>query len=184
MTAFKDGIIVHEGKKYRKVDRDVRNGDMVVAVVKSGDVTVGNVYQVREDYIGLYFIDDGGDRRWCPIAWGHVKPIEPVTADLAALESELAATKAKLEELEKQLAEAKRDDNAEKWAKIGRKPGEFKVGDIVKTLDDVGGHPVGTIGILEWDNRLEKLRVRANGELYSHQYELVAPVESVVNLKG
>lgn len=70
------------------------------------------------------------------------------------------------------------------FERIGREEGEFKVGDIVRVTDTTLGHPVGTIGIVEYDeNSFVKLRVRANGELKSHsgKMELIAPVESRVD---
>lgn len=76
------------------------------------------------------------------------------------------------------------------WEKIRRKPGEIRRGDIVRTLDNVFGFPVGTIGIAENNtNNTSFVRVRAinphTGEYERkwHTVELVAPVESVVNLR-
>lgn len=82
---------------------------------------------------------------------------------------------------------AEEAEEVAKWAAIGRKVGEFKEGDIARVTPSGcgdGGHPVGTIGVIEYCPKWSKLRLRAGGELYSHtgNMELVAPVESVVNL--
>ncbi|MCR8843124.1 hypothetical protein NQ117_05480 [Paenibacillus sp. SC116] len=79
--------------------------------------------------------------------------------------------------------EVARVEEAAKWTAIGREVGEWKEGDIVKTLKAVGGHPVGTIGKLVYDTDYRKLRVESKGRVFSHDLrELIAPVESVVNL--
>lgn len=70
-----------------------------------------------------------------------------------------------------------------KWHAIGREVGEFKVGDVVKTLHAVGGHPVGTVGVIARLHSDNSHVIEANGERYYHTaLELIAPVESVVNL--
>ncbi|MFJ7665276.1 hypothetical protein ACIQXW_23240 [Lysinibacillus sp. NPDC097162] len=77
------------------------------------------------------------------------------------------------------------DAETAKWAKIGRKVGEFKEGDIVRVTKSHGGHPVGTIGKLvpapEYIGT--DLGVLANGHKKSHisGMELIAPVESTLN---
>lgn len=73
-----------------------------------------------------------------------------------------------------------------KWAKIGRKPNEFKIGDIVEVTGSCMGHSIGTIGeavkapphFIGTD-----IGVKANGHIKSHlgQMKLVAPVESLFN---
>jgi hypothetical protein len=76
--------------------------------------------------------------------------------------------KATAEEIEKAAEEAR-------WAKIGRKPGEFKKGDIVRLLEDSGAHEAGTL-----------VEVHDNGNYKADDYvwvgefdwyELVVPVE-------
>lgn len=74
-----------------------------------------------------------------------------------------------------------------RWAAIGREIGEFKEGDIARVMPSGlgdGGHPVGTIGLIEYCPVFCKLRLRANGRLYSHtdHMELIAPAESLANL--
>lgn len=75
-----------------------------------------------------------------------------------------------------------------KLAKIGRKAGEFKKGDIVRITRDCNGHPKGTIGVLV-DGSIfafpREFGVLANGKIYDHTdgFELVAPVESVLTQK-
>jgi len=70
-----------------------------------------------------------------------------------------------------------------KWAKIGRKVGEYKNGDIVEVTGSDSGHTIGTIGVIEYD--LGAPRVRANGRLRSHlgQMRLIVPVEQRFDLQ-
>jgi hypothetical protein len=87
---------------------------------------------------------------------------------------------------DEEVAEAKRKlaekAEVEKWAKIGRKPGEFKKGDIVRVTGSCFGHKVGTIGELVAAPEYigTDLGVLANGVKKSHigQMELIAPAES------
>jgi transcription antitermination factor NusG len=139
------------------------------------------------------FDDDAGDPRAC-LSEGEYVVLEPVAADLSALESELAAMKAKVAEMERQLAEAleakRKREEAAKWAAIGRKPGEFKVGDIVKITKYQFGHAEGSIvEVTEAYGSFVKVSGIHRGTLYTFDadidcVELIAPVESVVNLRG
>jgi transcription antitermination factor NusG len=96
------------------------------------------------------------------VAHGYAKPkqLEKVTAE------ELAQTKAE-----------------QKWAKIGRKPGEFKKGDIVRVVECTGAHEIGEIVELAEDGASEYLG--NDGVVYvgePEQFELIAPVESRVDV--
>lgn len=85
------------------------------------------------------------------------------------------------------------DENELKFLRIGRKPGEFKVGDIVRTISYDGGHPKGTIGEiseLRGDSKYVKAIYKSNGSTdqnasiidYAHKdVELIAPVEARVD---
>ncbi|EMT54756.1 hypothetical protein I532_04090 [Brevibacillus borstelensis AK1] len=126
--------IVHDGKRYRKVDRPVREGDaFIIPKMRQypQDLTEGKVYRLNRDFDGdPFFYDDVDDERYLPIAENDVyvlEPVETATPSLSALESELAATKAKVAEMEAQLAAVKQ---AEAEAQ------RLKVGDYVKVVDD------------------------------------------------
>lgn len=177
-------IIVHEGKKYRKVDRPVREGDAFIVAKSDGiDITAGKVYALERADDGLaIFLDNVGDRR----ERGDYYVLEPVAPSISALESELAATKAKVAEMEAQLAEQRKLHEIEaKWHAIGREVGEIKKGDVVRTLKYESGHNyIGTIGIAAHNGTTASTLVTANGESWLHAVELIAPVESVVNLRG
>lgn len=70
-----------------------------------------------------------------------------------------------------------------KWAKIGRKVGEIRKGDIVKVTSNCGRHSIGTIGIAQSNGDTESTSVLANGigtSTWSF-VELIAPVESLIN---
>jgi hypothetical protein len=273
--AIDSDVIVHDGKQYRKVDRPVREGDAFIIPKESDiDYTAGKVYAITGiDCDGdPHFIDDVGDKYH--LLSGEYYVLEPVAADLYALESELAAMKAKVAEMERQLAEVKKgapedrlkvgdyakvvdadywllhgfktgdivqvtenpygeDDhdyriqsivdpdktgyahkdrgflvrvtdeevaeakrklaekeNADKWVAIGRKPGEFKVGDIVKITKYQFGHAEGSIvEVTEAYGSFVKVSGIHRGTLCTFDadidcIELVAPVESVVNLRA
>ena len=66
-----------------------------------------------------------------------------------------------------------------RWAKIGRKPGEFKKGDIVRVTDDCRGRVrVGTISevfYVDKDNDITVLD--ENGDDWYAEAELICPVE-------
>ncbi|WP_025846566.1 hypothetical protein [Brevibacillus agri] len=183
-----DDIIVHEGKQYRKVDRPVRKGDVILALVDEEDLVRGAVYKVSRAHAGggrgIRVIDDAKDDHY--LRADEYVVLEPVVPSPSALEAELAATKAKVVELEAKLAEIEHKKAEEaKWAAIGRKPGEFKVGDIAEVVVSPAALPNGTL--------FEVKEVRGS-YVYDHegfvyilpwkQLKLVAPVESVVNLRG
>jgi hypothetical protein len=95
-------------------------------------------------------------------AHGYAKPkqLEKVTAD--------------------ELAQAKAE---QKWVKIGRKPGEFKKGDIVRVVEYTGAHEIGEIVELAEDGANEYLG--NDGAVLVGEpewFELVAPVESRVDI--
>jgi hypothetical protein len=66
-----------------------------------------------------------------------------------------------------------------RWAKIGRKPGEFKEGDIVRVTDDCGGRVrVGTIAEVVYIDSDGDFTVRdEDGDDWYVEAELIVPVE-------
>lgn len=98
--------------------------------------------------------------------------------------------KATDEEVAQAKAEYERKQAEQKWAKIGRKPGEFKKGDIVRVIDaSFSGHENGDISeIIKYDEikimyEVKKMRdTVVGGWLYSDAIELIAPVESRVDI--
>jgi hypothetical protein len=93
--------------------------------------------------------------------------------------------KATIEEIEQGKAEADKHIIERKWAKIGRKPNEFKKGDILRITEDdpsCSGHKKGDIGeIIQYDSA-DSVRVSGgNGGGWldpTTQAELIVPVES------
>lgn len=83
--------------------------------------------------------------------------------------------------------EAQQADESAKWAKLGRKVGEFKRGDIVKIAANTSGsrNKIGAIGtVTEGPSRLGSYRVDAGyGDTANwtkvNEMELIAPVESL-----
>ena len=95
------------------------------------------------------------------------------------------ATEGEKAQYEKALKVAK---GSEKMAKIGRKPNEYKKGDIVRVTDrEQFGHKAGTIGEVVAGDDDGRPLVRAIydagyvADLYSFS-ELIAPVESRIDL--
>lgn len=87
------------------------------------------------------------------------------------------------EEVAQAKVEAERKQVEAKWAEIGRKPNEYKKGDIVRVTGKVGGHDVGTLGELVSGSHFvfpQKFGVLANGNTKSHTscFELITPVEA------
>jgi hypothetical protein len=91
--------------------------------------------------------------------------------------------KATDEEVAQAKAEHERKQAEQKWAKIGRKPGEFKKGDIVRVVEYTGAHEIGEIvELAEYgaNEYLGKDGVVLVGE--PEWFELIAPVESRVDI--
>jgi hypothetical protein len=161
-----------DGVQYREVAREVRVGDKYIVPIKSWiDITAGKPYKV----VGINrfgrpeFYDDNNGFRECLIESEYVV-LEPVGTDLYALESELAAMKAKVAEMERQLADAKAADRLKvgDYAKVVNPTAGFSTkGQIVKITEDDGTTiPFNTEGL---DGRytgwyLEKSLVRATDE--------------------
>ena len=69
-----------------------------------------------------------------------------------------------------------------KFAELGRKPGEFKKGDIVRVIDSCGGHLIKG-GLYEISGHKGSTEyVTLDGMDWLAEFELVAPVESRVDL--
>lgn len=147
--------IVHNGTQYRKVDRPVREGDAFIVPKESLlDYTAGKVYSILLISPAGYphFIDDVGDR--FHVYHGDYYVLEPITPSLVTLESELAATKAKVAEMEAQLAEVKRAEAEAQRLKVGdyvkivstdAALAGFDVGDIAEIKEPVGGRYLHTV---------------------------------------
>jgi hypothetical protein len=81
-----------------------------------------------------------------------------------------------------------------RWAKIDRKPGEFKRGDIVRVVKDDGffdnGHNYGLIGEVEYDITIKDPKVDGgvpviiNGISFFNHVELIVPVEHRFDREG
>ncbi|QVY62955.1 hypothetical protein [Cytobacillus gottheilii] len=83
------------------------------------------------------------------------------------------------EEIAEAKAEAERKAEIARWAKIGRKPNEFKKGDIVRVIEDTGANEEGEIVIIAEDGA--NVYFDECGDKYGcrpHWFELIAPAES------
>lgn len=80
---------------------------------------------------------------------------------------------------EEEVAEAK---ETERWAKIGRKPGEYKEGDIVRVVESTGMLPVGTIGEIGCSDgdiyRVNTVDIDYGNWHLPERIELITPVEA------
>jgi hypothetical protein len=84
---------------------------------------------------------------------------------------------------DEEVAQAMQAKAEQKWAKIGRRPGEFKKGDIVRVVEYTGAHEIGEIvELAEYgaNEYLGKDGVVLVGE--PEWFELIAPVESRVDI--
>ncbi|WP_188069012.1 hypothetical protein [Brevibacillus brevis] len=136
--------IVHDGQQYRKVDRPVREGDVVLALVDEVDLVAGKAYKVSRlsSSGGVHVIDDAQDSHYLYV--DEYSVLEPIAPSLVTLETELAATKAKVAEMEAQLAEVKRKEAEAQRLKVGEYAKvvgndaghSAKIGDIVKIAED------------------------------------------------
>lgn len=102
----------------------LKAGDFIKFAERRLGITAGKVYEVIDDETyGLVVRDDRGS---LDIGHRNGRKYEILSAEEAAKHRE-----------------------SEKWAKIGRKPGEFKRGDIVRVLAHKHGRKIGEIGVIE-----------------------------------
>lgn len=224
LVAYNEETIEFEGATYRKVDREAREGDVVIIRVDtSGHVPKDTPFKVTGgegksaeigDLAWVYSIRKDRTREtvdvYEPIEQGTKVASEPKlkAGDYVKFKRSISDTKANKPYLIEYYAErgelAFRDDAGDwcsiahtgeyeilsaeeaKWAKIGRKPNEFKIGDIVEVTGSCMGHSVGTIGeVVKAPPHFigTGIGVKANGNIKSHlgQMKLVAPVESLFN---
>lgn len=230
--------IEFEGATYRKVEREAREGDVVIFTNETAYryfITKNQPYKVIADG---KFVDNDGDRMtiyrndsdqnrtretvdvYEPIEQAQYVPQEGdivvVTGNTNDSENKVGdigkvtvvdyddmdarvlvpngkdysnwtefsdirkATSAEVEKYEQAVKDA---EIAEKWAKIGRKPNEFKKGDAVFVTHSDGGK---VYGIIHEDSCGHKIKVDF-GKRYSicteekSELTLVAPVESLFN---
>jgi len=80
--------------------------------------------------------------------------------------------------------EVEKADETARWAKIGRKPGEFKKGDIVRVTDSCGGRvETGTITEVVYIDSDGDFTVRdEDGDDWYVEAELIVPVEQRFDL--
>lgn len=235
--------IEFEGATYCKVEREAREGDVVISNAKSSSfVTKGKPYKVTSSdgdlilnggtshAIDLYnvgrtretvdvyepieqakYVPQEGDivvitGNRCGsrnAVWdiGKIskvksyginvevpsKPNSPkVNGNLHPFDEVRKATPAEVEKYEQAVKDT---EIAEKWAKIGRKPNEFKKGDVVRVVERLSSDfAIGTLGIVMRDEiddccRPTTKAITTDGKLLSFhpRVELVAPVESLFN---
>jgi len=233
--------IEFEGATYRKVDREAREGDVVIFSEEIADkttyVTANKPYKVtlnpkgrtvfNTDGAGTYGVyrnygynrtretvdvyeakyvpqegdivvivkSEHGSRNGVgdigkvsdvsPINFAVDVPQKPCTSNARGNKHEAyevrKATPAEVEKYEQAVKDA---EIAEKWAKIGRKPNEFKKGDIAEVVEYNSGHKVGTIvEITHLAGRDGDFRAKALGSTFYYKpqrLKLIAPVESTV----
>ncbi|MDR7001611.1 hypothetical protein [Neobacillus niacini] len=94
------------------------------------------------------------------------------------------ATDEEVAEAKRELAaKTERKELEEKWAKIGRKPNEFKKGDIVITKGSPA-YKKGTLRIVKevapkgYGDYERGLTLEGGGWIYKHNVELITPVEA------
>lgn len=124
-------IIEHNGKKYRKVEREVREGDeyIVATTDRYSDTTSGKIYAIKEiDSDGdAVYVDNAGDEAF--IREGQYAVLEEITL---SIDEEIEDTRKKLAELEREKAEESRLKVGEYAVFVRHGFGEFIIGDIVE----------------------------------------------------
>lgn len=222
--------ITHEGVEYKRVDREAREGDVVVFTEAPDDyVTAGKPYEIKRiDFEGdPVYLDNDGDTSYITHMTDEFDVYEPVVAKSAPLQvgdyakvveepgvlsvgsivkitdkdakffdfgvSDVISGEREAFDLgeltratDEEVAEAKRQAAekavADKWAEIGRKPNEFKKGDIVRIVASDSAQPNGTLGeVGELDGK-GGLRVLSPGFVKANwqgpdSVELITPVE-------
>lgn len=124
-----------------------------------------------------------------PINFAVDVPQKPCTSNARGNKHEAyevrKATSAEVEKYEQAVKDA---EIASKWAKIGRKPNEFKKGDVVRVVSHKYGKCEGEIGLVEDAGILGEggVGVRCGAHYVGicfkgETVELVAPVESLFN---
>jgi len=165
-----DLLIGNEAKEskeeYRKVVRSPRAGDYVkFNESDDDDITVGKYYEITaiDDDGDAVFIDDGGSVNW--------------------------ALKALFDEGEFEFFEKVAPDPKNAiFTKLGRKPNEFKKGDIVRVISTgSSNHKRGDIGEITEFSRRSHFRVKTASIdsvnwVNANDVKLIAPVESRVDI--
>lgn len=132
------------GEEYEVSEKEPEDGDLVVIVEEGlADTNVGDVYECTVDSEGVVvFYDNADDKRYADSHHedNDTLTLIPVTFKVSqapSIDEQIAECKRKLAELE---AEKERMDKqaAEevKWSAIGRKVGEYRVGDVVLNEND------------------------------------------------
>lgn len=156
-----DDIIEVDGVKYRKVDRDPKVGDYIIAKLRKRDVTEGKIYEVmRIDFEGdPIFKDDVGDYNWAKdfqvverIATSDdlQRQVSELQTQLAEAESKLATQRAEEEKAklsEQEIAEMDRLKVGEYAKVIGGGNVNTEVGDIViiRSVDSDGDYRINSL---------------------------------------
>lgn len=163
-------IVEYNGAKYRKVKRNVREGDKyIVALINDngGDTKKGGIYAID-------CIDSDGDPRFTDsvgdddqyLCAGDYAVLEPIPV---SIEEQIAETERKLAELKTSKAEQERQQ-----AEAQR----LKVGEFAVVVNDVMEYEVGDV--IRISERLEKSRyfdfkvdrILANDYGYIHEKDL------------
>ena len=228
--------ITHEGVEYKRVDREAREGDVVVFTESNSEYfTNGNIYGPVVSVVDVEVMDNDGD--YMSVYVGHMGRqksntivYEPIVAKPAPLQvgdyakvvrevnvhefsvgdivelvgdgfrpefmalrvgdneewyvSEEEIVRATDEEVAEAKRQAAEKEVADKWAKIGRKPNEFKEGDIVcgeRATSPTNEKVVGELEDLGYEHeRCHGVRTLVN-EMYfavpKDSVVLITPVE-------
>ncbi|MDQ0154963.1 hypothetical protein [Robertmurraya andreesenii] len=148
-------------------DREPKAGDF--AKFSEGDTVKLVIKEGKRPHYGYGLVDNG-----------EIGTIREIRKDLIKVDfPSQSGWSAKPNELEKVSAEelAKQAETA-RWASIGRKPNEFKKGDIVRLNQDSGANYKGEIVEIAQDGADSYFD--ENGDRYAgalHWFELITPVE-------
>lgn len=169
-----------EAEKKQAEPERLKVGDYARVVQNVFEYSVGDIVKISSTESRSS--DFKVDKIYCKRAkqsYGYINEKDIILAT----PEEVAEAKAKLE------AEKVKAEEEAKWAKLGRKVGEFKVGDVVRVKKVINGAVLkeGEIGVISGEGHRPNFKVPtvyANNCHYlaAEEMELIAPVESVVNL--
>lgn len=159
----------------------LKEGDFarIIANTSNHRFEIGTVVKLKSESgtsFTAYYLDESD-------FWGvYSKDLEPLTKE----EAEHIEREAEEEKKAKAEREEKEAERA-KWAAIGRKVGEIKKGDIVRTTSHCGNvNPMGTVGVAHKDGTVcscSTLALKGDTSNWP-SVELVVPVEQRFDTVG
>jgi hypothetical protein len=174
--------IIHNGINYQIVEREPFAGDYIIINRSLMGAPQGSIYKLFKFSGELFFQDDNGDLRDVLLYLNdEVSLIEPFNGEY---QTQIDALTARIAQLERKLSDKAESqaDYEEAWLRIGRKVGEFRKGDVVEDMNS-GVTVVEEVEPEGFLNAERGLTLENGHWTFKHYCILIAPAESVVNLR-